>query len=152
MAFNNKEVCKIAGVTERCLRHWTAMGLVTASASYKKGTIEKTRYNLRDILSISVIKQLRDKGFSLQKIRESVNRAKRIWGIDQPLAQLRVACLMEAVVFKKDGAYVEALSGQHVFSIAINEIRNAVGEKQIAPTERMLERQKEIFLKKVSEM
>ena len=152
MAFNIKEVCKIAGVSERCLRHWTTVGLVAASASYKNGNIEKTRYNLRDILSISVIKQLRDKGLSLQKIRDSVNVAKKIWGIDQPLAQLRVACLMEAVVFKKDGAYVEVLSGQHVFSIAINEIRNAIGEKRVAPTERMLERQKEIFLIKVSEM
>jgi DNA-binding transcriptional MerR regulator len=152
MGFTSKQVCDISGVSARCLRYWTEVGLVQASAS-KRNTIRKTvGYNLRDILTVLVIKQLRDKGLSLQRIKESVKRVKKVWGYDNPLVQLRVACLTQSIIFKRDGSYIEALSGQHVFGIAVDEIRNAVGQKRSGPTKRMIERQTEMFIRKVWEM
>ena len=151
-AFTTKTVCKIAQISPRQLRYWTKIGLVKASASGARRGRQELRYNLRDMLIVLVIRDLRDKGISLQTIRESVQRVKNMWGGADPLASLRVACVAHSVVFKKEGAYVDALTGQQVFHVAVQKIRDTVGHKRCGPTERMVARAEGRFLQKVSEM
>ena len=58
-----------------------------------------------------IIKALRDRGVSLQKIRKSVDSIKKHTDVENPLSQLRVACLANRVLFKKGDNYLE-ISGQ----------------------------------------
>ena len=150
--FGTKAVCKITNVSPRQLHYWTNIGLLKASASSTHRRHHKFRYNVRDILTVLVIKELRNYGLSLQRIRQSVDRVRSIWGKEQPLAQLRVACLAQSIVFKKGGAYLEALSGQQVIEAALQKVRNHIEPKRCGQTGRMVARQREIFLREVSEM
>jgi len=152
MSFDVKDVCSISGVSPRQLLYWTRVGLVQDSASSQRTERQKLRYNLRDILVVLVIRELRDNGLSLQRIRRSVERVKRVWGKEHPLAQLRVACVANSIVYKKGGAYIDALTGQQVIEIAMQKIRNRVESKRLGQTARMVVRAKERFLRKVSEM
>ncbi|MFH1953934.1 MAG: MerR family transcriptional regulator [Pseudomonadota bacterium] len=150
--FGTKQVCKIAQISLRQLRYWTRIGLLKATASGGRKGREEYRYNVRDILTVLVIRDLKDKGLSLQRIRQSVTRARVLWGKEYPLAQLRVACIAQALVFKKDRAYIEAVTGQHVIEAALDKIRSHVEPKRCSQTKRMVARQTELFLQKVSEM
>jgi DNA-binding transcriptional MerR regulator len=152
MSFEFKDVCSITGVSPRQLLYWTNTGLITDSASSQRMKRQKFRYNLRDILIVLVIRGLRDKGLSLQRIRKSVERVKKLWGKEHPLAQLRVACLANSIVYKKDGVYIDALTGQQVIEVAMQKIRNSVESKRLGKTESMVIRAKERFLDRVSEM
>ena len=152
MSFELKNVCSITGVSPRQLLYWTNTGLVSDSASSQRLQCQKFRYNIRDILIVSVIKELRDKGLSLQRIRKSVERVKKVWGKEHPLAQLRVACVANSIVYKKDGAYIDALTGQQVIEVAMQKIRNSVESKRLGQTESMVIRAKKKFLNRVSEM
>ena len=152
MSLEAKEVCRITRVSLRQLRYWTKVGLVRDSASGQRMRGQKLRYNLRDILIVLVIRELRDSGLSLQRIWKSVDRVKKLWGKEHPLAQLRVACLANSVVYRKDGAYIDVLTGQQVIEVAMQKIRNSVESKRLGQTERMVIRAKERFLNRVSEM
>jgi len=150
--FSFDHVSKFCGVTARQLRYWTKVGLVKSSASPGRKTHQELRYNIRDIVTVLVIKDLRDKGLSLQKIRGAVERVKAIWGKDLPLAQLRVACLAQSVVFKKGGVYLDGLTGQQVIEAALEKVTHGMGSRRCGQTKRMVEVQQQVFLQKISEM
>ena len=152
IGFSVNEVCKIAGISPRQLRYWTEIRLVRASASSRRKRHRRLRYNLRDIMIVLIIKKLREQGVSLQRIRKSVDRIRDIWGNEHPLASLRVACLAHSVIFKKGGRYIDPINGQYVLDTALRVISNSVGPKRSKPTERMVSRVNEKFLKRVSQM
>ena len=150
IGFSAKNVCEIADISLRKLHYWTNAKLVQASASGRHKGREEFRYNLRDILVVLVIKELRNKGLSLQRIIKSVKNVKDAWGGDHHLARLRVACLPQSVVLKKDGVYVDALTGQQVMEGALEKIRNNIKPKRWRQTERMVDRIKEGFALKAN--
>ena len=86
-----------------------------------------------------MVKALREKGLSLQKIRKSVDRIKEI-GVEFPLAQLRMACLAHSVIMKKGDKYIDPLSGQLVIAEALEIIRPHLGNRRLAPAERAVQR------------
>ena len=55
-------------------------------------------------------------------------------------------------MYKKDGAYIDALTGQQVIEVAMQKIRNSVESKRLGQTESMVIRAKKRFLNRVSEM
>jgi len=80
-----------------------------------------------------MVKALRDRGVSLQKIRKSVDSIKRT-GVHNPLSQLRVACLANRVVFKKGDNYLE-ISGQIVIQETLEKIRPELQRRGISEQE-----------------
>ena len=83
---------------------------------------------------------------TLQKIRKSVDSIKRT-GVQNPLSQLRVACLANRVVFKKGDNYLE-ISGQTVIQETLEKIRPELRRRGIS--EREVEIANRDYLEKVA--
>lgn len=121
--WSTEELSDMLKVSQRQLRYWVQMGLVSASLSPPKGRGHRLRFDLRDYLVGLVVKELMDCGISVFKVRKSVERIKTLWGLNNPLAELRVGCAAHAIFFKTDGAYSDALTGQQIFEIVLEKVR-----------------------------
>jgi DNA-binding transcriptional MerR regulator len=62
--FSSEEVAALARVTPRQLQWWDERGVVSPEHQ-----VHRRRYRLEELIEVSVIAELRTKGFSLQKIR-----------------------------------------------------------------------------------
>lgn len=146
--FTINDVVNHTGVSARKLRWWEKKGLVKPSAYPRRKHYQTRCYTIQDIICVLVVKSLREKGLSLQTIWKSVERIQST-GIEHPLAKLRVACLANSVFFKKDGKYIEPISGQMVIEEAIEEIRPKLERRRLAPAERAIERANINYLEKI---
>lgn len=63
--FSSEEVAVLARVTPRQLQWWDERGVVSPE---HQG--HRRRYRLEELIEVSIIAELRNKGFSLQKIRK----------------------------------------------------------------------------------
>ena len=70
---------------------------------------------------------------SLQSIRKSVDTIKGT-DVQNPLSQLRVACLANRVVFKKGDNYLE-ISGQTIIQETLEKIRPELRRRGISEQE-----------------
>jgi DNA-binding transcriptional MerR regulator len=148
--FTTTEIQNITKVSARKLRWWDQQGLIKPGAFPGRKRCQTRRYTLQNVVCVLVIKALRDKGVSLQKIRESVDRIK-ITGVDLPLAKLRVACLAHSIVFKRDGKFFDPLSGQLAIEEALEVIRPHFERRRISHLERSVERANTYYQKKMAE-
>lgn len=149
IGFTTKQVQDMTKVSGRKLRWWDQQGLLKPRGFPGRKTGQRRRYSLQDVICALVIKGLRDKGVSLQKIRETVDRIE-ITGIDHPLSKFRVACLAHTVIVKRDGKYLEPISGQMVIEEALEVIRPQLERRRVAPAERAVERAKLNYEKEVA--
>lgn len=134
--FTTTRVYEITGISFRKIRYWDQEGLVKPNATPDRKNWKRRLYTLPDIVCLLVIKALREKGVSLKKIKESVERIE-VTGIYHPLAKLRVACLAQTVIFKKsDGTYVDPISGQLVIKEALDLIRHKLPQRRVAPAKK----------------
>ncbi|GAF72905.1 unnamed protein product [marine sediment metagenome] len=120
--FTTKEVQNLTGVSARKLRWWDKQDLVKPSHSPERKHSQTRLYTLQDIICVLVVRNLREKGLSLQRIKKSVERIQAT-GIVNPLAKLRVACLAQTVIFRTERDYIEPISGQEVIKNVLDEIR-----------------------------
>jgi DNA-binding transcriptional MerR regulator len=123
----------MTGVSARQLRWWEKQRLIKPGGLPSRKSGETRRYTLQDLTCIIIIKALRDRGVSLQKIRNSVDRIKGA-GVQHPLSQLRVACLANRVVFKRGDNYLE-VSGQTVIQETLEKIRPELRRRGISEQE-----------------
>ncbi len=132
--FSTNIVSARTGVSARQLRWWENQGLIKPGALLGRKSGQTRRYTLQDLICVIMIKALRDRGVSLQRIRKSVDRIKDT-GVQNPLSQLRVACLANRVVFKKDTNYLE-ISGQAIIQETLEKIspelrRRGISEQEV---------------------
>lgn len=147
-------VQKITNISPIKLRYWDEIGLVKPSASPERKRWQNRRYSFQDIICLLVVKALRKKGISIQKIRQGVERLREI-GINQPLAELRVACLPHSVIFKKNGKFIEPISGQLVIAEALEGIKPRLERREIksfASAERAIKKSMGLSLQKVAKI
>lgn len=131
--FSTNKVSAMTGVSARKLRWWEEQRLINPGALPGRKLGQTRRYTLQDLICVIIIKALRDRGVSLQKIRKSVDRIKDT-GVQNPLSQLRVACLANRVVFKKGDNYLE-ISGQTVIQETLEKIRPELRRRGISEQE-----------------
>jgi DNA-binding transcriptional MerR regulator len=136
--FTISEVWELTKVSERKLRWWDQQGLAKASAFPERKRWQTRRYTLQDIVCVLVVKTLRERGISLQRIRETVNRVS-VTGVDMPLAKLRAACLANSVILKINGKFIDPISGQYVIEEALETIRPHIKPRSLASVERDVE-------------
>ncbi|HEX4489328.1 MAG TPA: MerR family transcriptional regulator [Terriglobales bacterium] len=65
--FTSREVVELTGITPRQLQWWDERRIVRAS---RQG--HRRMYTMEDLTEIAVICQLRDRGFSLQRVRKVI--------------------------------------------------------------------------------
>ena len=71
-AFNTRQACTVTGITRKQLLYWDAKGLVRPSIRPASGRGSQRLYNYADLLALGLVKNLRDQGISLQKMRKCV--------------------------------------------------------------------------------
>jgi hypothetical protein len=147
--FTTTQVHEITGISVRKLRWWDKNEIVKPNALAERNKGQRRLYNLQDIICLIVVYALRKQGVSLKKIKESVNRIE-VTGIDHPLAKLRVACLAQTLIFKKnDGNYVDPISGQLVIKEALEIIRHKAPWGQMVPAKKEAKSANRQYAKKV---
>ena len=119
-AFNTKQVCELLGVTARKVMYWDAQGLVKPSIRPAAGRGSRRLYSYTDLLGLQTVRQFREGGLPLQRIRRCVRYLrKHLPDISQPL----VVCTLIAdgetinlVTDKQELIDTAKQPGQHVLS------------------------------------
>lgn len=78
---------RVAGMTYRMGDHAARTGVVRPSIAGSRGRGAGRRYSLRDIVMLRTVRELRDAGLSLQRVRTVV---KRLAAEGEDLASVRV--------------------------------------------------------------
>src|SRR4051794_20076255 len=73
--FTSKQVIALTGITARQLQWWDERGIVVPA---REG--HRRLYSLEDLTEVSVICELRDRGFSLQRVRKMMRFLQREFG------------------------------------------------------------------------
>ncbi len=73
--YSSKQVVGLTGITARQLQWWDERGIVRAAREGRN-----RRYSLDDMAELSVLCELRRKGFSLQKVRKVMRALQREFG------------------------------------------------------------------------
>lgn len=71
----SKEVERLTGATYRQIHYWVHSGLVTGIEPSGSGT--RWRFDKRQVAQVLLAKSMLDAGWSMEKVRESMNRLNR---------------------------------------------------------------------------
>ena len=73
--FTSREVVQLTGISPRQLQWWDERGIVVPARQGRRRL-----YSLEDLSEVAVICELRDRGFSLQRVRKVVRFLQREFG------------------------------------------------------------------------
>ncbi len=115
--FRSRDVVEILGISRRQLQYWSQTDLIVPSTCTPGG---HSRYTFSDLVSLKTAKRLIDAGVSVQRIRKTIRKLRRILPtVRRPLAELTLVATGDVVLAFRDGTAFDAISGQEwVFEIA----------------------------------
>jgi DNA-binding transcriptional MerR regulator len=123
--FPSTSACRIVGVTPRQIQYWDEIGLAKPSASAAAGRGSRRRYSFLDLVRLSVVRSLIERGLKPKNIRKSlaVLRDARPKVLD-PLARLNLVTDGERLflVTADRRQILDVLERQFVFSIALGPL------------------------------
>ncbi len=80
--YSTNEVAQISGFSVRQIAYWANQGIIFPSVQQAHGSGTRRRYSFDDLLQLRFVRQLRNRGWSIQKIREAVNKLREV--MDDP--------------------------------------------------------------------
>lgn len=97
--YDQREVAKLIGISESQIRYWDRQGLIAP--------LEKDRgrllFDFQSLVAFRTVRELRQQGVSLHKIRKCVAQLKRMMpGLKQPLSEVRVTILNDQIILGKN--------------------------------------------------
>jgi DNA-binding transcriptional MerR regulator len=125
VGFPSVGACRIVGVTPRQIQYWDEIGLVKPSARPAAGRGTRRSYSFLDLLRLSVVRALIERGLSPRNIRKSLavlrDACPRVL---DPLAQLKLVTDGERLFLVTDDRrrILDVLERQFVFSIALGPL------------------------------
>jgi DNA-binding transcriptional MerR regulator len=128
LGFRSPQVCKVVGITYRQLDYWDRTGLLGPSLQEASGSGTQRLYTFQDIVTLRVVKRLKDAGTSLHKIRQA---------FDQLEAEVGANWREQDITLLSDGTTIYAATspeevvdllqkGQGVFGIAVRPVHDEV--------------------------
>ncbi len=143
-AFNTKQVCAFTDITLKQVVYWDKKGIARPSIRPAAGRGSRRLYSYADLLAIKTVKNLRDQGVSLQKIRKCVlYLRKHLPDISQPLHFCTLISDGETVYLVEDEKTLidtVKLQGQRVFyHISIAAIDRELRERVIKLSAKRME-------------
>lgn len=128
LGFRSPQVCAVVGITYRQLDYWDRSGLLGPSLREASGSGTQRLYTFQDIVTLRVIKRLKDAGTSLHKIRQA---------FDQLEAEVGQNWREKDITLLSDGTTIYAATspeevvdllqkGQGVFGIAVRPVHDEV--------------------------
>jgi tetratricopeptide (TPR) repeat protein len=97
--YDQREVSKLTGISERQIRYWDRQGLVTH--------LEKDRgrlwFDFQSLVAFRTVRDLRRQGVSLHKIRNCLDKLRKIMpGLKQPLSEVRISLVRNQLILGKN--------------------------------------------------
>ncbi|MCZ7533115.1 MAG: MerR family transcriptional regulator [Acidimicrobiia bacterium] len=128
LGFRSPQVCAVVGITYRQLDYWDRSGLLGPSMQSATGSGTQRLYTFQDIVTLRVVKRLKDAGTSLHKIRAA---------FDQLEEQVGEGWRESDITLLSDGSTIYAATspeevidllkrGQGVFGIAVRPVHDEV--------------------------
>jgi DNA-binding transcriptional MerR regulator/predicted RNase H-like HicB family nuclease len=121
--FATRSVGRLTGATLRQLDYWAKTGLLKPSGRDGRGRGSRRMYTFLDVVALAAVRELRDKGCPLQKIRSAVRHIRKYdpTGTDSTnLARLTLLTDGTRVYVSSDEHQVmDVVSRQHVWGIAL---------------------------------
>lgn len=124
-AFLASEVVQLAKITYRQLEYWTKTGLIEPGYADSGGSGKPNKYDFKNLLEARTIKELRNRGVSLQKIRKCLEYIEaKLPEYERPLSELLLVTDGETIFALVDSTtIIDVLKrGQLVFAIAFGDI------------------------------
>lgn len=126
--FRSTQVCKVVGITYRQLDYWDRSGLLGPSLQIASGSGTQRLYTFRDVVTLRLIKRLKDAGTSLHKIRLAFEQLEE---------QVGPGWRESDITLLSDGTTIYAATspeevidllgrGQGVFGIAVRPVHDEV--------------------------
>ena len=123
--YSSASSCRIVGVTARQIQYWDEIGLVRPSARPAAGRGTRRRYSFLDLLRLSVVHALIERGLRPRNIRKSLAVLGEAYPrILDPLAQLKLVTDGERLflVTADSRQILDVLERQFMFSIALGPL------------------------------
>jgi tetratricopeptide (TPR) repeat protein len=97
--YDQREVSRLTGISETQIRYWDRQGLITH--------LEKDRgrlwFDFQSLVAFRTVRDLRRQGVSLHKIRNCVEKLRKIMpGLKQPLSEVRISLVRDQLVLAKN--------------------------------------------------
>jgi len=128
LGYRSPQVCKVVGITYRQLDYWDRSGLLGPSMQVASGSGTQRLYTFQDIVTLRVIKRLKDVGTSLHKIRLAFEQLEEQVGEnwrEQDITVLSDGTSIYAATSPEE--VIDLLQrGQGVFGIAIRPVHDEV--------------------------
>jgi DNA-binding transcriptional MerR regulator len=131
-AYPSTSVCRIVGVTPRQIQYWDEIGLVKPSAGPAAGRGSRRRYSFLDLVRLSVVRALIERGLESRNIRRSLSALREAYPqVLDPLAQLKLVTDGERLflVTSDSQRILDVVERQFVFSIALGPLVRALRGK-----------------------
>lgn len=90
IAFNNKFVSSLTGVSVRQLNNWDKIGLIKPSVQKSHGPGTLRLYSFEDIVEVKTVMFLKSQNISLKKIKKAVNYLKKFLKYESPLKEAKL--------------------------------------------------------------
>ena len=126
--YTGPQVCKIVDISYRQLDHWTTTKLIKASLRSIKGSGHHREYSFEDLLKVKIVKNLRDAGMSLQKIRKALISLEKIMNTNTNYSDITVVSDGSSIyASKNEEEFIDILKkGQAVFGISLGPIKKEI--------------------------
>ena len=123
--YPSTRACGITGITPRQIQYWDEIGLVKPSARAAAGRGTRRRYSFLDLVRLSVVRALIERGLPPRNIRRSLAALREAYPqVLDPLAQLKLVTDGERLFFvtANERRILDVLERQFVFSIALGPL------------------------------
>tara|TARA_B100000131_G_scaffold172764_1_gene166937 strand:- start:5211 stop:5663 length:453 start_codon:yes stop_codon:yes gene_type:complete len=126
--YTGPQVCKIVDISYRQLDHWTTTKLIKASLRSIKGSGHHREYSFEDLLKVKIVKNLRDAGMSLQKIRKALISLEQIMKTETNYSDITVVSDGTSIyASKNEDEFIDILKrGQAVFGISLGPVTKEI--------------------------
>ncbi len=128
LGYRSPQVCKVVGITYRQLDYWDRSGLLGPSLQEASGSGSQRLYTFRDVVTLRVVKRLKDAGTSLHKIRAAFEQLEEQVGEnwrESDITLISDGTTIYAATSPEE--VVDLLArGQGVFGIAVRPVHDEV--------------------------
>ncbi|HDD35822.1 MAG TPA: tetratricopeptide repeat protein [Candidatus Desulfofervidus auxilii] len=106
--YDQKEIARLAGISENQIRYWEKIGLVPCIKREKR----KLFFDFKALVAFKTIKALQQRGVSLKKIKRALEQLKNIMpNVKYPLTETKISIKGKRIIFDARGLKFEP-SGQ----------------------------------------
>jgi tetratricopeptide (TPR) repeat protein len=129
-AYRREDVRRMVDVTERQLRAWENLGLVTA----------RDTFGFSDLIALKTLKKLRELRIAPKQIQLAIRALKlRLKDVEEPLAQLRLTADGRKITVHLGGSRMEPVTGQLLLDFDAKELEKLRSFPAAGPNKKLSE-------------